>query len=689
MPVVLETRDDVHVRMEDRLPGSGAVVHGEVHAVRRDAALERVRDEPHRVHHGVPFGFVYLKNVGRVLFRDDERVARVHRIDVEEGDGLFVLVQDVRGEAAFGDSAEKTVRHACSIAQDALWRPVGYHCRMTGVSELVIALLRRRGIETEEARAAFLNPDFVRDTHDPFLLPNMERAVGRILTGVAGGERIAVYADFDCDGIPGAVVLHDFFKKIGHANIEIYIPHRDREGYGYHAAAIDELVQRGTSLVITVDVGTTARDAVSYAKKHGIETIVTDHHEIQEASVPECIVVNPKLKTPLGAYPFPDLCGAAVAWKLVSALLREGRRRGIESFASIPEGWEKWLLDMVGIATVADMVPLVGENRALAHFGLAVLRKSPRPGLRALLSLARVSQAVLTEDDIGFALAPRLNAASRMGEPEIAFRLLATSDPREAEVLARHLDDLNKSRKGIVGTMVREAKRRARARFTSEKVVVLGDASWSPSLLGLAANSLMEERGGIVCLWGRDSMGRIRGSCRSDGSLSVMELFMRAEGVFDECGGHTCSGGFSVSQGGVHTLHESLSAVAEGLTEGERTRIDPDADLPLKEVTFELLGELSRLAPFGIGNPKPLVRFSRVRVLSVRAFGKEKNHVEAILSDARGVSCRAFEFFKTPDSFTTPLVAGSVVDILATIERDSFRGSRAIALRLADILPFS
>src|SRR3989344_3084236 len=267
------------------------------------------------------------------------------------------------------------------------------------IPDLIDTLLNARGIGRDE-RNRFLEPDYVRDMHDSFLLVDMDRAVGRLLSAIQKGERIAIYADFDCDGIPAAVVLHDTLTKIGHSNFEVYIPHRHNEGYGFHTQAIDALASRGVSLIVTVDVGTVAFDGVAHARSLGIDVIVTDHHEPAE-TLPDAIVINPKRV----GYPFPHLCGAAVAFKLAQALLVRMREQGGAS--GVPVGWEKWLLDMVAIATVADMVPLVGENRALARFGFTVLRKSPRPGLSALCRKLRLNQSTITEDDIGFSIAPR------------------------------------------------------------------------------------------------------------------------------------------------------------------------------------------------------------------------------------------------------------------------------------------
>lgn len=553
-------------------------------------------------------------------------------------------------------------------------------------SDIVQDLLRKRGMTNSAEVERFLTPNFERDTHDPSLLLGMDRAVARIFEALTSKERIAVYTDFDCDGIPAAALLHDLFHKIEYTDISVYIPHRDREGYGFHVEAIDQLAKAGVSLIITADVGTTAVESVAYAKGKGIDVIVTDHHEIIGALPDAVAIINPKLSD----YPFRDLCGAAVAYKLAQAILREGKHRSLPVFLKIPDGWEKWLLDMVAIATVADMVPLLGENRALAHFGLKVLRKSLRPGIHALVARLRLRQGELTEDDIGFSIAPRINAASRMGEPELAFRLLTTANREEADKLSKELESLNASRKGIVGSVVKEAKKRTRDRFPEhERIVVLGNPEWKPALLGLVANSLVEERGGVVCLWGRDANGRLKGSCRSDGTISVVALFEHAGDLFEESGGHEGSGGFSIAHERVHTLHEELSRIVQDLPAVQPKEMeDVDGVVTLVEMSKQFLKGLSVLAPFGLGNPKPIFRASGVWIERARMFGKSNDHIELVLRCPRsGASCRAFEFFALPGRFTHAPSEQASVDILFTLESDQFRGG--IALRLVDVLPAS
>ncbi len=550
--------------------------------------------------------------------------------------------------------------------------------------DLVARLLSKRGITEDAAVAAFLNPDYVAHTHDPFLLQGMDVAVKRLLQGIERGERIAVYADFDCDGIPGASLLSDLFNKIEYANFEVYLPHRDREGYGFHTEAITALADRGVKLIITVDVGTTAIDAVAFAREKSIDVIVTDHHEIQDVLPDAVAVLNPKRE----GYPFPHLCGAAVAFKLAQATLVEGKKRGIDAFAKIPDGWEKWLLDMVAIATIADMVPLTGENRTLVHWGLQVLRKSPRAGIQALCNKLRLRQSELSESDVGFSIAPRVNAASRMDEPDLALRLLVTRDAAEAEHLAAQLEKLNAKRKGVVAGLVKQARAHVKERFTeNDRVVVLGNPEWKPALLGLAANSIMGDRGGIVCMWGRDGNGKLKGSCRSDGEVSLLELFQNAGDGFEEYGGHAASGGFTVSHEHVHRLPETLAAARARIAavpskvEGR----EHDVSLALSDISAAFFKEVSRLAPFGAGNPKPLFLLSNMTITGVRRFGKEQNHVEVMLECREsGKSARAFEFFKSPQDFSLPPEAGQFANMLATIERDSYRGG--LALRIVDVL---
>ncbi len=547
-------------------------------------------------------------------------------------------------------------------------------CSQLGESDqLVASLLWSRGVTTKDAAGAFLNPDF-KERHDPFLMTDMERAVTRILSAINNGERIGIWSDYDCDGVPGGVLLHDFFSAIGYTNFENYIPHRHNEGFGLNMEGIEELHTRGVSLVITVDCGIANIDEVAFARERGVDVIVTDHHEPGATLPPAYAVLDPKRDH---AYPFRELCGTGVAWKLVEALLMRG------SFTLTP-GQEKWWLDMVGLATLADMVPLVGENRVLAHFGLLVMKKARRHGLVSLLRALKIKPHDLTDDDIGFSIAPRVNAASRMGDPRVAFELFSSSDPEVSRTHAEHLEHINNERKGTVASMIKEIKKRMSLRELDE-VIVIGDPSWRPSLAGLAANTLAEEHGRPAFVWGRDGKGVIKGSARSNGSASVVALMEHAADVFIEYGGHHASGGFSVHETSIHTLAdrlvESFRTHAHTPTEPRIPRVD--MALSLEEVTPSLHRTIMRLSPFGVGNDKPLFVFRGATPEVVTTFGKGNEHTRATFRHKNG-TLTAIAFFKLPDSFTRSLSSGAPVDLLAHVERSTFAGRSELRLRIVD-----
>jgi single-stranded-DNA-specific exonuclease len=545
---------------------------------------------------------------------------------------------------------------------------------------LLQQLLANRGIVDARAADRFLNPDFDTHLHDPFLLTDMEKAADRVLRGIREKEQILIYSDYDCDGIPGGVLLHDFFAAIGHERFENYIPHRHEEGYGFNPDAVPRFAENGVSLIITVDCGITDHAAVSRAHEAGIDVIVTDHHEPGDTLPAAYAVINPKRDD---AYPFNGICGAAVAFKLVQAILARGRADGT---LTLKDGMEKWLLDLVGIATIADMMPLRDESRVLARYGLAVLRKSQRPGLQHLLRKAGSGQRFLTEDDIGFTIAPRINAASRMDDPEDAFHMLRTRDEGEAGAFAAHLERLNNERKGVVAAMTREAKKRLRDRAEISRVIVIGDPDWRPSLAGLVAQSLAEEFKRPVFVWGRDGKGILKGSCRSGGAASVVSLMERAGDVLLTHGGHHASGGFSVSHERVHLLSEALSAALDA--DEDDASPDPfiaDMVLDAGEITEALVRTLEQLAPFGMENPKPLFAIPEVVPDAVSIFGKVKNHTKLSLRTGLG-RMDAISFFRLPHEFTTMPEEGKPVTLLAHVERSFFMGRRETRLRIVDIV---
>lgn len=544
-------------------------------------------------------------------------------------------------------------------------------------SPLQQQLLHVRGIVTTKDADSFCNPSYEDGLNDPFLLHDMKKAVARILAAITNNEHIVIFSDYDCDGIPGAVVLHDFFKEIGYDNFSNYIPHRHYEGFGFSSEAAEKVHDAGAALVVTIDCGTTSVDAVAKANELGIDVIITDHHE-PGATLPKAVaLVNPKIGT---TYPFTGLCGAGVVFKLVQALLSKGD-------FDVREGREKWWLDMVGIATIADMVPLTGENRVLATYGLHVLRKSRRPGLQQLLRMQKADQRFLTEDDIGFTIGPRVNAASRMDTPEDAFFMLAEKDETVASGHVAHLEKLNAERKTLVAGMTKEIHKRMKEVVAVPDVIVMGNPSWRPSLVGLTANKLAEEYNRPVFIWGRDGNGTIKGSCRSNGQVSVVRLMEQIAHVFSEHGGHHQAGGFAVLEEHIHTL-PTLFNEAYGELGAEAYIVEEvciDSLVHLDDITAAFIADQQRLAPFGVDNPKPLYMIENVIPTEVGLFGKTKEHTK-IRFATEGLAREAIAFFKKPDAFQKEPKTGESVSIVAHVEQSYFMGRQQTRLRIVDVI---
>jgi single-stranded-DNA-specific exonuclease len=546
--------------------------------------------------------------------------------------------------------------------------------------ELLEEILKKRGLTDKEEIENFLNPNYDHDLHDPFLMHDMERATVRLYEAVDAKEKIVIYADYDCDGIPGAVILVDLLKKIGYTNYEVYIPQRNSEGYGLNMTAIKQFAESNVKLLITVDLGISAVAEVAQAEVDGIDVIITDHHIPHEVLPRAYAILNPKVDD----YPEKMLCGAGVAFKFAQAFIKK-----YGEFFKIKDGTEKWMLDMAGIATLSDMVPLTGENRAIAYFGLKVLRKSPRIGFTKLLFKMKIEQKYLSEDDIGFMVAPRLNAASRMDDPMRSFEILSTDSIEQAEELADHLSKINDERKSIVASIMKEVHKKFEKREDSE-VIVIGSPSWRVGVLGLVAGKMVDTYGKPVFVWGRDENDLIKGSCRGDGLVSMVELMSQSSEYFIDFGGHEQAGGFTVHNDKIHFLEESLSLsygkVKKTVEEVEKKQADVIGGFDL--VNMKNWKEIERLAPFGLGNPKPVFLFEEVKVENIKKFGKNGSgeHLEIIFSDKLGKKAVAISFFSTIDSFGDALTSSRDVSLLATFDLSRFRGREELRLRIVDIL---
>lgn len=605
------------------------------------------------------------------------------------------------------------------------------------IHPLTLRLLAGRGIQTKEEALEFLNPSYEKHIGNPFDIHGMKEAVDRIMLAIEKGEKIAVYSDYDCDGVPGGVLLRTFFDDIGYP-VEMYIPHRHNEGYGIHNHAIDSLKEKGVTLMITVDLAITNIDEVAYAKSVGVDVIVTDHHlpitkEVvgsrkQEARinttqiVPDAVAVI-NSKQDLCTYHDDMLCGCAVAWKLSCAILTKLREESkaqlgfriegeedrlkneerittneerktfnnvLDTVSKLKDGYEKWLLDLVGISTISDMVPLQKENRALAYFGLKVLRQTKRHGLNHIFRNQGVSKEHLTEEDIAFTIAPRVNAASRMGNPIQAHNMLYERDSIKAQKYVEDLEDLNTERKLGVKDIV-DGISFDNAVY-SNSVIAVGDSSWGPGILGLIAQKIIDETGKPTFVWGQgEDKTSVKGSCRSKGDVHVVELMARVQelfpGVITHSGGHEQAGGFSCAEDRIgelsNALNESLKHVE--IKELGNQQVTCDAELVLNDVTLTTHNAVSLLAPFGVGNPKPLFLFANIEPTSVRWFGKKSEHLEVIYPRKIGErlsEVKAIMFFAPKELEEKSKKAHT---LLAHLEKSVFRGKTELRLRIKDI----
>jgi single-stranded-DNA-specific exonuclease len=588
---------------------------------------------------------------------------------------------------------------------------------MQKYGELLRTLLEKRGIADLAQAEIFLNPDYERDFHDPFLMKDMKKACARIFKAINEDEKIVIYADYDCDGIPGAVILGDFFKQLGVSveiyphtkdfGVGVYIPQRNSEGYGLNLEAIKQFIESDVKLIITVDLGITAVEEVAEAKKNGIDVIITDHHIPHEILPKACAILNPKVDE----YPEKMLCGAGVVFKLVQGLIKNLKEEESKVFASedclseasyagkkillsssffLKPGFEKWMLDMAGLATLSDMVPLTGENRAIVYFGMKVLKKSPRPGLQKLLAKMNIDQRYISEDDIGFMVTPRLNAASRMDDPMRAYELLSTGDIINADMLADHLTKINDERKTIVTGIMREVNKKFEANPTREEkeVIVVGNPAWRVGVLGLVAGKISDQHKKPVFVWGKDENDCIKGSCRSDGSVSIMELMNETSESFVDYGGHELAGGFTVHEDKIHFLEEALSSSFNKVKRNKKeNKIIYDIQSDLSIVNMKNWREIVKMAPFGLGNPKPIFLFEGIKIEKIKKFGKNGSgeHLEITFSDKNKNKVTAISFFSNIDSFKNTLVEGLNVNLLATFDLSRFRGREELRLRIEDI----
>ena len=603
-------------------------------------------------------------------------------------------------------------------------------------------LLWNRNVRDAEAIKKFLNPSY-EDLYDPFLFKDMEKVVARLNRAIEAGEKIFVYGDYDADGVPGAVIIKSTLDALG-AVTGIYIPHREREGYGLNSGAIAYMLEQGGKIVITCDCGISNAAETAEAMSKGLEVIITDHHRIPEIVPKPFAALHPLI--PGETYPNKFLTGGGVAFKLAQGLLSRvpplrirggeppphgGGEGGVTRFHNPPqpsltfppkadppraemegenlEGFEKWLLDLVAISTVADVGKLLDENRTLVKYGLMVLNKTRRVGLQKLYETAGIKAGTLDTYSIGWQIAPRINAAGRMDHANVAFALLTTTDTGEAETLAAQLNAANVERQKATDVALKSARAQiGDGQVSGVRFQVSGgayllaayDPSWNPGVIGLVAGRLMEEFRRPVLIGTRNEKGVIVASARSISEFNIVEALAVSKQYLMKFGGHPKAAGFSVeSEEKWHGLIEHLQEMAyKALHEVDvRPSLTIDADISLAQVDWELVTQVQSLEPYGEGNPRPRFLLHGLQVLGFDGVGNNGKHLRLTVADdarkpAQNSAGQNFQSGKPQKmigfncgQWCAKLKAGDLIDTVVEVGVNEWNGQKNIELKIVDL----
>ena len=535
-------------------------------------------------------------------------------------------------------------------------------------------ILTARGLTTRAAREAFLQPDYTAVKHNPFLLPDMKKAVARLKQARQQGEKIVIYGDYDIDGLSATALLLDAFGKFGFEDVDAFIPNRFVEGYGMTMGAVDKVRDMGADLIVTVDTGSLCHAEIAYAASLGIDTVVTDHHNVAETPPPSVAAVNPKFSG--HTYPFRDLCGAGVAFKLVQALQTE--------LDGLPDGYEKWLLDLVALGTVCDIVTLADENRANVYWGLEVLKKQQRPGLKALMTVAGIEPERVNARHLGFGLGPRMNAAGRLETAQHALDMLTARDGLAALEASEKLEELNIKRRGIQDVIFEEACQQAEE-LADDRVLVVSSDGWNHGVIGIVASKLVEKYKKPVFIIGERGE-EATGSARSFGDFSAADAVRAADDVIIKGGGHGAAAGVTLETEKIDDFRRRVNEFYDSLqlTNQERYLL-PRADVEIddfSEITEELIENLAKMEPFGNGNPEPVLIIARTSVLSMRRMGADGQHIKLALRDKNSKVLQVLAFNAPEEFFREP---GDEVAVWFQPTINEWQGVRTVEGRLLHV----
>jgi single-stranded-DNA-specific exonuclease len=543
------------------------------------------------------------------------------------------------------------------------------------LNPLVAQVLFSRGLLTEEDIKKFISPDYGTDLNDPFLFRDMEKVVERIKKARDKKEKVAIFGDYDADGVTASIIMKEVLDDLGIDSF-VYIPDKNIEGYGMNRAAVEMIKEKKASLIITVDCGITSVAEIEKANSLGIDVIITDHHHVPEILPPAFAIINPQAKN--SGYPFKDLAGVGVAFKVVQAVYQKLLAEKIEQ--------AKWLLDLVAIGTIADCVPLIGENRLFAKYGLKVLSKTKRIGLKELFKVGRIIIDENTLPDtrkVAFYIAPRINAAGRIKHANLAFDLVFEKSAAKARELALEIEEQNTQRQKITDKITEEVEVLARNAYKDKKFIFAIGEHFSIGVLGLVAGKIVQKFNKPAAVF-QEREDVCTGSFRSIPQLNIIEAIEECKDLLVKFGGHSQAAGASVKKENVEKFYEKMNGVIEEKLKGadlsEEIEIDGEA-LP-ENITFELAEDLGKLEPFGEGNEEPVFLIKNLKVKEKRVVGNGNKHIKLFL-EADGILFGAISF-NGYEKFSH-IAAGDNVDILCYIQKDEWNGNKKVQLKLIDL----
>jgi len=546
-------------------------------------------------------------------------------------------------------------------------------------SKLTIQLLWSRELRNQKSIDEFFNPDYDQDLHDPFLLKDVKLAIKRINQAAAKKEKVVIFADYDADGICGGVILSEALKSV---NIEpdIYIPDRNKEGYGLNFKAIEEIAKKGVKLILTIDCGITDFEEVKLANKLGMDVIIIDHHEIPKKLPPAVAIIDPKQKK--DKYPFKYLAATGVAFKVLQAFFKTKK---------IPIKEEKWLLDLVAIATVTDSMLLLGENRTLVRYGLIVLSQTKRVGLRELMKIARVKpvfnpqtlETNLNTYTLGFILGPRLNAASRIDHGTTAYKLLTAISEEDAREVSLKLEQKNQERQRTTERILREARTRVLNYSPKRKIIFEGDETWLAGIVGLIAQKLTNEFG-LPCFIYQKTKDYSIGSVRGVPGFNVVMALTKCKKFLIEFGGHYGAAGFRILNKNLIDFHRAIEKYGskELRTEEITPYLHIDADIDINDLNWVTFEQLEKMAPFGEGNPAPLFLLKEAKITEMKSVGSNSCHLKISLEKGTK-KLKAIGFGLA--NFCDKIKLGEEVDIVFEMIANEWNGTRELQLKIVDL----